>query len=265
VCCPSATLAVWTTAWLGGGAAPDDVLDALQVWGQAHEVYAADPACEHDLGLPPAGSAPATPVQLLAALRSVGAAEARLVLPAPGDVRGLGGGGPFTKAALGAGEAVVLPDAGFGVVPEPIAEGLLRWHVFALPAPVTLEHDGLGDAEHGLTDAVRAGAGALQALDVARERPGVREELAARLRGAPAPSWPAGMPGRALRVLQRAEEIGTILALAHADEPGGAVSASGANRRAEALRPLVDAVRTARRAAVNEAARVLGERTVRDR
>jgi hypothetical protein len=265
VCCPSATLAVWTTAWLGGAAAPDDVLDALHVWGQAHEVYAADADCERDFGLPPAGACPATAVQLLAALRAAEVTEARLVLPAPGDVRGLGGGGPFTAAALRAGEAVVLPASGHGIVPEPIAEGLLRWHVFALPAPVTLEHDGLGEAEHGLTDAVRAGAGALQALDVARERPGVRDELAARLRRAPDPSWPSGTPGRALRVLQRAEEIGTILALAHADQPGGAVSASGANRRAQALRPLFDAVRTARCAAVNEAARVLGERSVRDR
>jgi hypothetical protein len=41
------------------------------------------------------------------------------------------------------------------------------------------------------------------------------------------------------------------------DEPGGALSASAAAARREALRPLSTAVRVARRAAVTEAVRVL--------
>jgi len=63
------------------------------------------------------------------------------------------------------------------------------------------------------------------------------------------------MSGRALHVMRRADEVEAILELAAADEPGGAVSASAAERRAEALRPLDAAVRQARRAAVLEAVR----------
>jgi hypothetical protein len=40
----SATFAVWSSAWLAGSAAPDDVLDALTPWAEAHDVVAADEA-----------------------------------------------------------------------------------------------------------------------------------------------------------------------------------------------------------------------------
>ncbi|RJQ78579.1 hypothetical protein [Amycolatopsis panacis] len=259
MCRPSATLAVWSSAWLNGTAASDDVLDALQDWAEAHDVVAADPAAADAFDLPLAFHRAATPVQLLLALRGQGATSAQLVLPVAGDVRGLGGAGPFADAAVRCGEAVVLTALGFGLVPEPIAEGLMRWTVYSLGTPTPLEYQSLAEAEHGLTDAIRASAGALQALDVASDRPGVRAELSAHLRARPRIEWPAGMPARALRVLQRAEEISAILAIARSDDPGGALSASAASRRAEALRPLVDAVRTARTASVNEAVRVFSD------
>ncbi|TYK78050.1 hypothetical protein E0F46_08985, partial [Streptococcus pyogenes] len=141
---------------------------------------------------------------------------------------GLGGGGPFTEAAMRAGEAVLLPGLGFGLVPVPIAEGLVRWSVHKVAVPLSPDYVALSEAEHGLTDAIRDSAGALQALDVARDRPGVRAELAAKLRARPHLNWPAGTPGRALRVLQRADEVGAILAIAEIDEPGGALSSSAA-------------------------------------
>jgi hypothetical protein len=65
------------------------------------------------------------------------------------------------------------------------------------------------------------------------------------------------MPQQALRVLQHADEVEAILAAAKIDEPGGALSASAATARREALRPIETAVRVARRAAVAEAVRVL--------
>jgi hypothetical protein len=263
VCCPSATFAVWSSAWLNGAAASDDVLDSLKAWGEAHDVVAADAAAAEAFDLPLAFNRPATPVQLLVALRAQGVTSVQLVLPAPGDVRGLGGGGPFTETALRAGEAVVLPGIGFGLVPEPVAEGLMRWTVFSVRTPAPLEYVGLGDAEHGMTDAIRSSAGTLQTLDVASERPGVRAELSARLKAVTAVDWPAGTPPRALRVLQRAEEVAAILAIARTDEPGGALSASAAVRRADALRPLSDAVRRARAASVNEAVRVFSEQADR--
>ncbi|ANN17606.1 hypothetical protein [Amycolatopsis orientalis] len=263
MCRPSATLAVWSSAWLNGAAASDDVLDALQVWGEAHDVVAADAAAAEAFDLPLAFNRAATPVQLLLALRAQGAKSMQLLMPVPGDVRGLGGGGPFTEAALRAGEAVVLPDFGYGLVPETIAEGLMRWTVYSVPMPGVLEYRPLGEAEHGLTDAIRASAGALQTLDVASDRPGVRAELSARLRSATDAPWPAGMPGRSLRVLQRSEEIAAILAIAESDDPGGALSASAALRRAEALRPLAEAIRNARYAAINEAVRVFADQADR--
>lgn len=256
---PSATFSVWSSAWLAGAAAPDDVLDALAPWAIAHDVQAADEPTAELTSL----SAPGTPVSslafLLAALRrSAPRATARLVLPVPGDVRGLPGPGAFSREATAAGEGVLFPDAGLGVVPTTVAEGVLRWTVYAVadPGPPP-EHVALSQAERDLREQVRQSASVLTSLGVARHRPGVREEIAAALRARPESLWPVGMPGQALRVLQHADEVEAILAAAQVDEPGGALSASAAEARRAALRPIETAVRVARRAAVAEAVRVL--------
>ena len=258
--CASATFTVWSSAWLAGAAAPDDVLDALGPWGQAHDVVAADAgtALAHSLSAPGApGGIGDVPARRARAAPHRGG-PGRLVLPAPGDPRGLPGPGPFSRASMGAGEGVLFADAGLGLVPEPIADGLLRWTVYSVtdpgPAP---EYVVLPQAERDLRDQVRQSASVLTSLGVARHRPGVREEIAAKLRARPRSLWPAGMPGAALRVLQNADEVEAILAAASVDEPGGALSASAAAARREALRPLETAVRVARRAAVTEAVRVL--------
>jgi hypothetical protein len=196
---------------------------------------------------------------LLAALRRAAPrSPARLVLPAPGDVRGLPGPGLFSREATAAGEGVLFADAGLGIVPTPIADGVVRWTVYPVPDPGPApEFVALNQAERELRDEVRQSASVLTSLGVARHRPGVREEIAAALRARPASLWPAGMPGQALRVLQHADEVEAILAAASVDEPGGALSASAATARREALRPIETAVRVARRAAVAEAVRVL--------
>lgn len=254
---PSATLAVWSSAWLSGAAAADDVLDALQDWAELHEVVAADERLATVLEIPLRGTAAGSPAALLAALRRSGADSGELVMPVPGDVRGLGGAGQFAAEALRAGEAVVLN--GLGIVPERIAEGIIRWTVFEVAQNAPTPHVPLGEAEHELTGAMRVAAGMLVELGVAKQRAGVREELQARIAERTAARWPAGMPPRALRVLQRAAEVSAILELAMEDEPGGALSASAALKRAEALRPLFHAVRTARCAAVAEAVRTLSD------
>jgi hypothetical protein len=265
--CPSATVTVWASAWLVGAAAPDDVLDALAPWADAHDVQAADADTAQLTQLP----APGTPVSsvtfLLAALRRAaadrgGAGPARLVLTAPGDVRGLPGPGVFSTAATAAGEGVLFPETGpgggLGLVPTTVADGVLRWTVYRVPDPgPPPEFVALSHAERDLRDQVRQSASVLTSLGVARHRPGVREEIAAALRARPASLWPAGMPPQALRVLQHADEVEAILAAAKVDDPGGALSASAASARREALRPIETAVRVARRAAVAEAVRVL--------
>jgi hypothetical protein len=262
--CPSAIFTVWTSAWLAGAAAPDDVLDALSPWAEAHDVQAADAATAELTALPRPGEPVSSIMFLLAALRrnssSAGATAnpGRLVLPVPGDVRGLPGPGAFSREATDAGEGALFADAGLGVVPHPVADGVLRWTVYPVPDPgPPPEFVPLGQAERDLREQVRQSASVLTSLGVARHRPGVREEIAAALRARPATLWPAGMPGQALRVLQHADEVEAILAAASVDEPGGALSAAAAVARREALRPIETAVRVARRAAVAAAVRVL--------
>jgi hypothetical protein len=264
---PSATFTVWASAWLVGAAAPDDVLDALAPWADAHDVQAADADTAQLTALPAPGAPVSSLTFLLAALRRAaagrgGAGPARLVLPAPGDVRGLPGPGVFSQAAITAGEGVLFPEtgsgAGLGIVPTAVADGVLRWTVYRVPdAGPPPEFVALGHAERDLRDQVRQATSVLTSLGVARHRPGVREEIAAALRARPAALWPAGMPQQALRVLQHADEVEAILGAATVDDPGGAISASAAAARRDALRPIATAVRVARRAAVAEAVRVL--------
>lgn len=261
--CPSATFTVWTSAWLAGAAAPDDVLDALAPWAEAHDVQAADSDTAAATSLPEPGSPVSSLMFLLAALRRAGGrvgtqTPARLVLPAPGDIRGLPGPGIFSREATAAGEGVLFVDAGLGIVPSQVAEGVLRWTVYPVPEPGTVpEFVALNQAERDLREEVRRSTSVLTSLGVARHRPGVREEIAATLRKRPASLWPSGMPGQPLRVLQQADEVEAILSAASVDEPGGALSASAAQARRDALRPIETAVRVARRAAVAEAVRVL--------
>lgn len=256
--CPSATFTVWVSAWLAGAAAPDDVLDALAPWADTHHVVAADSATAAATSLPVSGKRGSSMAFLLGALRkATPRATGRMVLPVPGDVRGLPGPCAFSRAALAAGEGALFPDAGLGVVPSRVGGGL-RWTVFTVPeAGPPPEHISLAAAEYELREQVRQSTSVLTSLGVARHRPGVREEIDAALRARPQARWPAGMPQSALRVLRHADEVDAILAAATQDAPGGALSAAAANARTEALRPLATAVRVARRAAVAEAVRVL--------
>lgn len=260
--CVSATMTVWVSAWLAGAAAPDDVLDALEPWGEAHDVLTDDDRTASATGLPGPTDHPTSVTFLLAALRRAGAAlttgPARLVLPAAGDPRGLPGPGAFSRAALDAGEGLLFAELGYGLVPRSLGDGLMRWTVHTVPEPLAPDEQvALGEAEHALRDQVRRSTSTLTSLGVARHRPGVRQEIEAALRARPRSLWPDGMPAHSLRVLQRAEEVDAILAAASVDDPGGALSASAAQARTDALRPLATSVRVARRAAVAEAVRVL--------
>jgi hypothetical protein len=224
-----------------------------------HEVAADDDGTATALDLPGPDEVPVGPALLLASLRRASATTSRLVIPVPGDVRGLGGNGPLSKCALRAGQAAVLPEVGVGLVPALVADGVMRWTVFDLPSAPGGEYVPIGEAEHGLASAMREAATALVTLDVARHRPNVRAEIAELSAEHTKVDWPAGMPARSLRVLQRAAEVAAILAVAASDAPGGAVSATATRARDEALRPLSEAVRRARLAAVDEAVRVLSD------
>lgn len=248
---------MWAAAWLHGAAAPDDVIDALHTWAELHEVVAVDGDTAERLDVPGPGEVPASIVGLLAAARRAGAGAGRMLLPVPGDVRGLPPAGSLVPAALAAGEVAVLGGPGLALVPEAVADGVLRWTVYLPGALPPAEEPVLSEAEHGLRGAVRQAATTLVELDVARHRPGVRQEIAETLAGRVRPTWPAGTPGRALRVLEQADEVEAIVLAAGRDTPGGALSAGAADARDAALRPLSLAVREARRSAVAEAVRAL--------
>ncbi|WP_051111658.1 hypothetical protein [Sciscionella marina] len=255
----SATLVVWAAAWRYGRAASDDVLDALQVWADVHRVRAADPRTAAALDLPGSGEPPAAPALLLAALRNADLADAGIVLPIPGDVRGLGGKSSFAEDAMRAGEAVLLASAGLGIVPNKVSQDEVQWTVYTLPQLTGREHTPLSQAEHDLSGSMRAAATALIELGVAKARPNVREEIAEHVARNPEVPWPDGMPGRAVRVLARAAELDAILWVASGDQPGSALSARTAQAREQVLQPLISAVRSARCAAVDEAVRALSE------
>lgn len=252
-------MVVWASAWLNGAAASDDVLDALHTWAEAHEVRTADDDLASRLDLPGPDETPTGPAMLLAALRKAGVVSGELILPVPGDVRGVDGAGPFSQHALRCGEAVVLPDAQLGLVPQQVADGVMRWTVYALGDLPPAEHLPIGEAEHGMASAMREAASTLIDLDIAKRRPGVRDEIAETVSSRPKPPWPEDVSQRPLRVLQRASEVEAILWVATDDAPGGALSASATRARMDALRPLFDSVRAARRSAVAEIVRVLSD------
>ncbi len=289
--CPSVSLSMWANAWLAGKAAPDDVLDALSLWAPIQSVTAYDAVAAGHTGLPWPDVHDAGTVSLLQTLRaavgrSTSAASGgpttlrgtiNVVLPVPGDVRGLFAGTQFERDALAAGEAVIVanpedPATAIGLVPEfsySDAEETseddaatpelcaLSWIVYSLPGAPVPDHYELGDAEYTLRSAVREAADALSTIglgaasDVDNPR-GLVEQL---LESARQHRVPDHAPTRALRVLENAAHIDAIIAVSAGLSrlPGatGPQSSSEAQIATDALRPLTAVVRSARRAADN--------------
>ncbi|HEX9175182.1 hypothetical protein [Mycobacterium sp.] len=268
--CASVSLSVWANAWLAGSAAPDDVLDALSLWAPKHLVAAYDSVTAGHTGLPWPDLDEASAVMLLqtlrttaarpgaseaspSALRASGSSPISVVLPVPGDVRGLTAGTQFEHDALAAGEAVIVAGprgTAIGLVPEfdygddesdaDSPPRALVWTVYSLPAAPLPDHPDLGEAEYALRSAVRSAADAFGAIrpgfDIADPR-GMVEQL---LESASAHRVPEDAPSRALRVLENAAHVDAILAVS-----------SGAQIASDAFTPLSAVVRSARMAAVN--------------
>ncbi|MGY1784833.1 hypothetical protein [Geodermatophilus sp. SYSU D00698] len=236
---PAGRFAVWATAWLSGRASYDDALDALTD-DRAHRVT----------GLP--GTSGAVPLGwALTALRGLGERRLRLVLPVPGDVRGVPSAPGLAAPALEAGQ-VAVGDA-VALVPEDLGPEVTAWTAVDLtgvpPAPPPVE--GSLRAVSGALDlAVGDAARTLAALDLARWNPEVPALLAG-LGSARAPELPPDTDPLASSVLARAQRLARVLDLALTDAPGGAVTHGQAAARDEALRPLATAVREATVAAYN--------------
>jgi hypothetical protein len=237
---PAGRFAVWATAWLAGRTSYDEALDAL-LGDTAHRVT----------GLPGAPDA----VQLseaLTALRGLGERRFRLVLPVPGDVRGLPALPGLAPLALESGQAAVGDR--LVLVPEDLGADVVQWTAFSLdgaPPPAPPVEGNLRAVSGALDLAVGDAARVLARLDVARWNPEVPTLLTGLARTAPAPPLPHDHDPLAVSILGRAERLARVLDLAAADAPGAAVNHSQAAARDSALRPLGDAVRDAITAAYN--------------
>ena len=223
----SARLALWFTAWARGATSLDDARDAVVGGDAAHDVVGLE-------------DEPVPLIVALGLLRAERATAAGLALPEPGDPLGLAGPPAFNTEALEAGEAVVLTGAERGLLPVRAGAGVV-WR--CLPAVSRRPVPDLPEADTGLRAALPAAADALAALDVARWRPEVADELMA-LRSPQPLVVPDGMTPRAQRMTALALRCRRIVEIALADD-GGAVTAGETERRRAALLPLDRAARQA--------------------
>ncbi|MGA4788379.1 hypothetical protein [Nocardia sp. AB354] len=266
MCSPSATLTVWAGSWLAGRSAPDDVLDALRAWSPQHSVAAGDPLTGGRTGLPWPSAEPLEAgtgiMVLLKVIREAMAepgARMRLVLPVPGDARGLPAGTEFATAAMDAEEGVIagVPGGeGVALVPQWTDEESLQWTVFHTPVPVPAPDMALGEAEYAMREAVREAAEALMRLHTTAiggdDDP--RELIEAELAACSRHIYPDSAPLRARRILDSADHVAAILTVAQQTAPSSPSSASAVQAQETLLRPLWSALRAARLAAVNAAA-----------
>ncbi|WDV50684.1 hypothetical protein PV963_10095 [Streptomyces coeruleorubidus] len=247
-------LAAWGNALLAGLVSPDDAVLAIVGEDAVHRVEGL-PGESGQVGLTLA----------LGRLRTLGVTGLRVALPAPGHPLGLSGPPEFNARALEAEEAVVCYGAAFGLVPdvyEAGPEGVhdeVVWHVLPVREAPPADVPSLGEAERELAEALRDATEALTRLDVAGAGPVAEAAVdayrarAERGREVLAP----GYPPRAVRVLELAQRVGTLIAVATESGHGGAVSSSEISARREALRPVE---RTARRAQVAAYNSVVEER-----
>jgi hypothetical protein len=201
----------------------------------------------------------------LGRLRARGVTGLRVALPAPGHPLGLSGPPEFNARALEAEEAVVCHGAALGLVPDVYEAGPehvrdeVVWHVLPVREAPPADVPSLSEAERELAEALRDATEVLTRLDVAGSGPVAEAAVdayrarAERGREVLAP----GYPPRAVRVLELAQRVGTLITVATESGHGGAVSAAEISARREALRPVE---RTARRAQVAAYNSVVEER-----
>jgi hypothetical protein len=241
----SSRLVSWVRAWRAGLVPYDEVSE--EIAGDEEHLAADAPGTWTEVPLREA----------LTAFSKLTPDQIRLVLPAPGDPRGLPGPGPFTGAALVAGEAVTAGE--YGLIPEvrthTSGSGMtfetVLWRFYPLPTPIGDTDPGAAEAEAELNQVLAEATAILARLDIAQWRPELAGALAAIRRPDSANELPPGFDARARRLFARASVLDRVLALAEVAAPGGAVNGYEAQQRDAALRPLTAACRRALAAACN--------------
>jgi hypothetical protein len=241
----STRFVAWVRAWRAG-LVPFDEL-AGEIAADEEHLVADAPGTWTDVPLP----------QALPVFAKVHPDDIRLVLPAPGDPRGLPGPGQLTGTAMLAGEAVMTPD--FGIVPElrrhtsgsGVEFETVLWRFFPVSEYRPVFQIGAAEAEAELTAALCEATAQLTKLDVAQWKPELAGALQALRRPESTATLPAGFDPRARRLFARASVLDQVLALAETNAPGGAINGYEAQQRDAALRPLMSACRQALVAACN--------------
>lgn len=247
----SARFVAWVRAWRAGLVPYDDA--AAEIAGDEEHMVADAPGTWTDVSLG----------EGISALSKLHPDEVRLVLPAPGDPRGLPGPGQFSGAALVAGEGVVARGAAtaLGYVPEVrshtsgsgVTFETVLWRVYSVePAnPLSVDELSAAEAEAELSVALAEATRALAKLDIAQWRPELAGAITALRKPDGATDLPPGYDPRARRLYARASVLDRVLALAEHAAPGGAVNGYEMQQRDAALRPLTTACRRALVAACN--------------
>jgi hypothetical protein len=242
----SARFVTWARAWRAGTVSYDDVADETQSDEEHLVADAPDTWTEVPLR------------EAVKTLSKLHPDEIRLVLPVPGDPRGLPGPGEFSAAAMEAGEGVIASRLGFVPQVRSHTSGsgdtfeTVVWQVYPLvEAPAGAGEPSAAEAEADLSTALATSTAELTRLDVAAWRPEFAGALAALRRPDNGTDLPPGFSPRARRLYARASVLDRVLALAAEVAPGGAVNGFEARQRDEALRPLLVACRRALVAACN--------------
>ncbi|MDK1474284.1 hypothetical protein QNO07_12780 [Streptomyces sp. 549] len=245
----SGRLAAWGNALLAGEVSPDEAAARIAGEDAAHRV-AGLPAEDASVGWTLA----------LGRLRALGAQGLRVALPAPGHPLGLSGPPEFNARALDAGEAVVVAGTALGLVPEVRTAGPagdehveVVWACLPVREAPPADVPSLGEAERELTEALQEATQALARLEVGGSGAVARAALEAYQARAAADRQllAPGYPPRAVRVLELAQRVSALMAIARGPEHGAAVSASEMAARSQALRPVERSARRAQVAAYN--------------
>lgn len=243
----SVRLACWYASWTAGTCSLDDARDAVVAPDAAHDVLRlTDPA-----GVGGAGE-PVPLVLALGMLRARGGRTATPALPVPGDLVGLAGPPAFNANALEAGEAVLLPGSGLGLVPTVVGAGV-TWRVS--PAAEATAAPDPGEAERALRETLLESSARLADLDVARWRPEAADGLRALRTSGDQPLAPGFGPGPQ-RLAALARRCLAIVDLASGHD-GASVSAYEVAERQGALTMLERVARHALVAAASAPVRAV--------
>ncbi len=277
----TATLAVWLRAWCARKVELDEVVRHIEgaiaeLADHDHMVLDSSRAALDD----PITAGAAEPLPLvLRGFDGAAADDIRLLLPAPGDTRGLPhytATSPqpvkaFVAAAVEAGCAVLhtSPNGGTltGLVVSPVPGRMVAWHRFVLPrqpdpSPASIklpewaspppEAMTPADADTALISALHNATAALDQLELSAQRADHNEQLSAlRREGAHGLQLPPGYSSRQRLRLARASMVLGIAELAGASTDAGAVNGYQIAGRAAALREIGAAARAAYTATVN--------------